>query len=198
MFGRTPIDHEALKKDMDLFFATSHPNRDYLRLIYYWILVREGKSNDAKRLLKDRWNNIQPNSWPVRLRPERGDYIAVWQEKLIGYYLGKVGKEEFSEVIEDVQQFEASPFNNAEISWKGFLCEWYFYDALFQSLVDDPTTRRSRLLERLKKAVDTKQVMFNEYSVAQELIRRINQGEDFTLQPIVRGQIDDLASQPKK
>ena len=95
-------------------------------------------------------------------------------------------------------QFKASPFNHAERSCKGFLLDWYFYDALFQSVIGDPTTRRSRLLEGLKKAVDTKQMTIHEFIMAQDLINRMDAGEDFMLQPIARGQIDNLASQPKK
>ena len=55
MFGREPIDARALKKDMDDFLASSHSRRDYVRLIYYWTLMHEGKSYDAEKLLKDRW-----------------------------------------------------------------------------------------------------------------------------------------------
>lgn len=200
MFGRKTNDAEALealKKDMDEFLSTSHGFRDYLRLIYYWTLMREGKSDDARKLLEDRWQEIKPSSWKVRLEPERGDYMTVWREKLVGYYLGKVPEKEISDIVEDAARFEASPFNKAEMSRKGFLCEWYLYDALLQSLAGDPNTRRDRLLERLMKAVNTKQVAFHEYGVAKALLKRIDEGEDFTLQAPAGARLDKVASQPE-
>ena len=106
--------------------------------------------------------------------------MAVWREKLIGYYVGKLSENEISGTIEDVNRFAASPLARAEMPRGGFLCEWYFYDALLQSLIGDPITRRSRMLERLKKVLDTNERGFLEYNFAQDFIKRIGRGEDLT------------------
>ena len=148
--------------------------------------MRERKSGEAKKLIEERGDKISPKTWEVRLTAERGDYMAVWREKLISYYLGKLPEKDIkdiSDTLEDADRFSASPLAKAEMSRSGFLCEWRFYDALLQSVPDDPTTRRTRMLERLRKVIETKEFTFWEYAVARDLIRRMDQGEDFTLGP---------------
>lgn len=185
MFSPNPIKAEALEMDVNAYLKSSHQNRDYVRLIYYWTLMRDGKTDKAKKLLEDRWKEIEQDRpyWQDRLRPERGDYLPVWREKLIGYYQGHVTEEQFSDLMENQSKFEASPFNKSAQSRQGYLCEWYFYNALFQSLNGDPNSMGSRLSDLLTKAVNTKQVAFIEYSLAKNLIGRIKASENLTLSP---------------
>lgn len=179
MFAPSPIDSNALKTDFNEFYKTSHDYRDYLRLAEYWTFVRMGQTEEATNRLGMRWNEINPSSWPIRLQPERGDYMSVWREKLIGFYMDKVTEEEIFDLLENAENFDSSPFANAEISRQGFLCEWYFYNALYH-WIRDQDNRAFR--NRLAKVISTDRREFHEYSIAKSLINRIDSGENFSLE----------------
>ncbi len=183
MIAGNQNNRETIENDVTEFLDTSHDYTDYIRLIFYWKLMRDGESGQAKEILEKRWDEIKPSKWEDFLLDPSAT-MRVWREKLIGYYLGKVSEAEISNVIQDPKLFQASPFNNAEQSREGFLCEWYFYDGLWQSVNDDPATRGSRLSERLTKAVATNQLVFLENIIARDMLKRMDAGEVFTLQEL--------------
>jgi hypothetical protein len=186
-FAEDPSAAVGLEKDVDEFLMTPNPARDYVRLVYYWHLMRKGDETGAAKLLQRRWSEINPSdlaeppSWKPRLTAERGDYMTVWQEMLVGYFLGKVSQHQVTaDLLETPRNFETSPFGRAPESRQGFLTEWYFYDALLQSVTGDRSSRVDRFRSGLKQAINTKQFAFNEYCFAKALLSRIEQGEDQT------------------
>jgi hypothetical protein len=187
IFVEDPSAAAGLQKDVDEFLMTSHEYRDYIRLIYYWRLMSKGDEDGAAKLLQRRWSEINPSglaeppSWKPRLTAERGDYLAVWQEMLIGYFLGKLSQQQVTaDLLETSRNFETSPFGRSAESYQGFLTEWYFYDALLQSVTGDRTSRVDRFRSGLEKAINMKQLALNEYSFAKSLLGRVKRGEDLT------------------
>jgi hypothetical protein len=188
-FVEDPSAAVGLEKDVDEFLKTSNEARDYLRLIYYWHLMRKGDENGAAKLLQRRWSEINPSdlaeppSWKLRLTAERGDYLTVWQEMLVGHFLGKVSQHQvMADLLETSRNFENSAFRRSAESRQGFLTEWYFYDALLQSVTGDRSSRVDRLRSGLEEAINKKQFAFNEYSFAKALLSRLERGEDLTRQ----------------
>jgi hypothetical protein len=49
----------------------THECGDYMRLMLYWRLARQGKIDQAQAYLDERWRDINIVSWPERLA--RGD-----------------------------------------------------------------------------------------------------------------------------
>jgi len=189
IFVKHPSAAAGLEKDVDDFLKTAHEYRDYVRLIYYWHLMRKGDENGAAKLLQGRWSEINPSdlaeppSWKARLTAERGDYVTVWQEMLVGYFLGKVPQHRvMADLLETSRNFETSPFARSAESRQGFLTEWHFYDALLQSVTGDRSSRVHRFRSGLEEAINTKQFALNEYSFAKALLNRIERGEDLTRQ----------------
>lgn len=181
MLSQKPIDLDKLDNDIKQFNATSHQYRDYIRLLNYWTLVRMEKHDEAKNILIERWHDIDPSSWQVRLLPDRGDYMSVWREMLIGYFIDKVTEQDFADLLEGFEiqgDFNSSPLANAEQSRQGFLCEWFFYKALRQWTFDFDN---QKLETSLNKVIDTGQIALLEYSMAKDLIKRIDNGENFKI-----------------
>jgi hypothetical protein len=189
IFADTPSAAIGLETDVDDFLRTSDGYRDYVRLLYFWHLMRNGNEVEAAKLLRSRWMEInpadlpEPPSWKLRLQAERGDYLAVWQEMLVGYFLGKVSQQRMTAGLLDTSRnFDDSAFGRSSESRQGFLTEWYFYDALLQSVTGDRSRRVDRFRSGLEKAVNMKQFGFSEYKFAKSLLSRIERGEDLTRQ----------------
>jgi hypothetical protein len=151
------------------FLATTHDSRDYIRLMLYWHLGRRGKVDVAKAYLDERWRGIDKDSWRTRL--EQGD-AQVWRERLIGYYLGNVTPEEFFAPLRSREAFEASGLNRIGLSYDEIRCEGYFYDALFQAVTGDATTRSARFVKSIQEVLETRAGHYYEYLMARYLRSR--------------------------
>jgi tetratricopeptide (TPR) repeat protein len=154
----------------DRFFQTNHPNRDYVRMMLYWRLRCAGNDRQAQQLLEERWTNIteslKDSSWEQRASQEGA---TVWREKLIGYYLGKVSRDEIFGPLLDEKKFEASLFRSSGEPLSGLRCEAHFYDALLQGVTGKPQDRDPRQLNQLKKAIASEHVLYYEYQMARYL-----------------------------
>ena len=142
---------------------------DYIRLMLYWYLGRRGKVDLAKAYLDEGWRGIDKDSWPARLA--QGD-TQVWRERLIGYYLGNVTREEFFAPLRSREAFEASGFNRIGQSYDEIRCEAYFYDALFQAVTGDAATRSARFAKSIQEVLETHAGNYYEYQMARYLRSR--------------------------
>jgi hypothetical protein len=167
-----------------------NPVADYMRLLLYLALKREGRDEAAHQELSKRWAEIAPNKekWSERLR--QGDTTA-WQEMLIGYFLATdrfyqgdmtawqemvagsflaaVPRDQVFARITDPEWFAASPLAAAD-SRSGYLGD-YFYDGQLQSVTGDSLTRRDRKIQSLRQAVASGGVLTNEYIMARYQLR---------------------------
>ena len=64
---------------------------------------------------------------------------------LIGYYLGKVPRDQVFGPLSDDETFKGSPFANIRLSRLGMLCEAHFYDALLNHAAGSPAKMRAAL-----------------------------------------------------
>ena len=157
----------------NFIFRTDHPYRDYIRMMLYWALCAEGEEGEtgkAKGLLSERWKTIYPGKWADRLKD--GD-TAVWREKLVGLYLGKVDIKEIFGPLENREAYERSQFGKMGLPYSEACSEAYFYDALLQGISGDPATRKERQLERLQKVLDKQCYPSYEYHMARYLVSRL-------------------------
>ena len=152
------------------FFITDHPYRDYIRLILYWHLSKQGKLDQARAYLNERWKSIDRLTWPKRLK--QGDTSA-WRERLIAYYLGELSQGELMAPLEDKKTFEKSALSALGaygLSFQGLRAEANFYDALLQQITGDLATRKSRYIDGLRKTMDLSNAAFYEYLMASYLL----------------------------
>jgi len=149
--------------------ATKHEYRDYIRLMLYWHLGRRGKIDLARAYLEERWRGIDKDSWPARV--EQGDQ-DVWRERLIGYYVGNVTRDEIFAPLRSREAFEASGFNRIGETYDEMRCEAYFYDALLQAVTGDAATRSARFAKSIQEVLETRAGHFYEYQMARYLRSR--------------------------
>ena len=147
-------------------YSTQHEYGDYIRMMLYWMLRRNGNEAAAQQYIDERWMSIHPSEWGERV--EQGD-IAVWREMLIGRY------EQYNQIdvlstLSDKSTYESSVLSQLGTSYEGLYCEGYFYDALFQSVNGNPTTRRERFRNSLMKALSTNHFSYIEYHMAKYLM----------------------------
>jgi hypothetical protein len=150
------------------FLATSHEYRDYIRLMFYWYLARNGKIDQAKGYLDERWRGIDPASWPARLAD--GDR-QVWSERLIGYFLGNVKPNEIFAPLRSREAFESSGLSRIG-SYDDIRCEAYFYDALLQEVTGESATRSTRYAQALGRVLEVGHGDQYEYLMARYLRSR--------------------------
>jgi hypothetical protein len=151
------------------FLATNNEAADYIRLMLYWHLGRRGNVDVARAYLDERWRSIDKDSWPARLA--QGD-TQVWRERLIGYYLGNVTREEFFAPLRSREAFEASGLNRIGLSYDEIRCEAYFYDALLQAVTGDAATRSARFTKSIREVLETRAGHSYEYLMARYLRSR--------------------------
>jgi Novel STAND NTPase 1 len=164
MMDRPEAEHAARK-----FLAAKPEGGDYMRLMLYWHLGRRGKVDLAKAYLDERWRGIDRDSWRTRL--EQGDQ-EVWGERLIGYYLGNVTREEILAPLRSREAFEASGLNRIGQSYDEIRCEAYFYDALFQAVTGDAATRSARFVKSIQEVLETRAGHYYEHLMARYLRSR--------------------------
>jgi hypothetical protein len=164
VMDRPEAEHAARK-----FLATTHESRDYIRLMLYWHLGRRGKVDVAKAYLDERWRGIDKDSWGTRL--EQGDQ-EVWRERLIGYYLGNVTREEILAPLRSREAFEASGLNRIGQNYDDIRCEAYFYDALLQAVTGEPATRSARFTQAIQRVLEVGHGDIYEYLMARYLRSR--------------------------
>jgi len=151
------------------YLNTSYDDRDCVRMMLYWALCKHHREDEAKDLLLERWQMIQSPGWSVRL--EQGDK-EVWGEMLIGYYAGKITREEIFGPLEDRETFEKSKLAMIGKSFLEIRID-YFYDALFQEVSGNSTDRKKRALESLEKVATAQQPTYLEYHMARYLIKQL-------------------------
>jgi hypothetical protein len=158
------------------YLGTTHEYRDYVVMLSYWALRKEGRDREAANLLERRWGEIQGEgarpdySWEKRLAS--GD-IGVWREMLVGYYLGEVDKAKIFGSLTDAATFSRSDLAKLELPLSGMRCEAYFYDALLQSVTGEPGTRLGRYEASLLKVLDSGHRGFFEYQMAAYLLDQL-------------------------
>ena len=155
------------------FLATQHPYVNNIRLMIYWHLARQGKVDQAKAYLNDRWKRVDRSSWPERLN--QGD-PEVWRERLVGYYLGLVSRDEIFDPLKNEEAFKASGLSNIGVyglSLGGMRAEAHFYDALLQEVTGERATRATRFRQALGDVLEVGQGDEYEYAMAQYLHHRI-------------------------
>ncbi|HVI65000.1 MAG TPA: hypothetical protein VM910_20805 [Bradyrhizobium sp.] len=154
---------EAEQPAREFLLTTKHQYRDYIRLMLYWYLARQGKPDQAKAYLDERWRGVNPASWPARLA--QGD-TQVWRERLIGYYRGSVPRDEFFAPLRSREAFEASGLNRIGMEYDDIYCEAYFYDALLQAVTGDPATRSARFAKSIQDVLEKGRGDYFEYTMA--------------------------------
>jgi hypothetical protein len=155
------------------YLNASYDDRDYIRMMLYWALCKQGREADAKELLAERWPEIKPSDWTERL--EQGDK-SVRGEMLLAYYAGKIGREEVFGPLEDRKVFEKSNLTKIGETFLGFQCD-YFYDALLQEVSGNPDDRPKRAIKSLEKVVAVQQPTYFEYHMARYLVGKLRSPE---------------------
>jgi hypothetical protein len=97
----------------------------------------------------------------------------VLREKLIGYYLNEVPREEIFKPLEDEESFKDSPLSHIARSPTSLRCEAFFYDALLQGATGDVETRKARQVESLQRVTATHSYNYFEYQMARFLLARL-------------------------
>ena len=154
---------DAEQAAREYLLTTKHDYRDYIRLMLYWYLARRGKLDQAKAYLEERWRGINPASWPARLG--QGD-TQVWRERLIGYYLGSVPRDEIFTPLRSPEAFEASGLSRIGLEYEDMYCEAYFYHALLQAVTGDPATRSARFAQAIQDVLEKGRGNYFEYLMA--------------------------------
>lgn len=138
-------------------------------MVLYWYLARQGKLDQAKAYLDERWRDIDPASWPARLA--RGD-PQVWREQLIGYYLGQVSRDDIFAPLRSRAAFDSSALSHIGVyglTFDGMRCEAAFYDALLQNVTGDPASRSARFAQALGQVLEVGRGNMYEYLMARYL-----------------------------
>jgi DNA-binding transcriptional MerR regulator len=151
------------------FFATTHILRDHIHLMLYWHLARQGKVDLAKTYLERRWRGIDRDSWRARLA--QGN-VQVWRERLIGYYLGSVKRDEIFAPLRSREAFASSELSRIGMSYEDIYSEAHFYDALLQAVTDDPATRSARFTQAIQRVLEVGHGGIYEYLMARYLRSR--------------------------
>jgi hypothetical protein len=151
------------------FLATTHGSRDYIRLMLYWHLARNGKIEQAKAYLDERWRGIDKDSWRMRLA--QGN-VQVWRERLIGYYLGNVKRDDILAPLRSREAFQSSELSRIGMSYEDIYCEAHFYDALLQAVTGDPATRSARFTQAIQRVLEVGHGAIYEYLMARYLRSR--------------------------
>ncbi len=118
---------------------------------------------EAREVIERHWVRARPGSWGARLR--QGDQTA-WSEMLIGYYLGKVQRQQIFGDLEDEQRFAASDLRHVPMARRSMLCEAYFYEALLA----ETNGNREQMHSSLEKTLQTDARDYPEYTMAQFLL----------------------------
>jgi hypothetical protein len=163
---------DIIKKYLD----TNDDNRDFLRLLLYWSLMRDGFTVEANKMLAERWAEIrkqksdwdQNSDWDTRLA--LGD-DTVRAEMLIGYYLGKVKKEHIFDSVKSMDDFNKSQLAQLGSTLPMVRCDAYFYGGLLEEVTGEEKTRRDRRIESMTKVTDAGCYDTFEYYMAQYLSR---------------------------
>jgi lipoprotein NlpI len=96
----------------------------------------------------------------------------VWRERLIGYYLGNVTREEILAPLRSREAFEASGLNRIGQNYDDIRCEAYFYDALLQEITGEPATRSARFTQAIQRVLEVGHGDIYEYLMARYLRSR--------------------------
>jgi hypothetical protein len=147
-----------------------HEYESYIRLLLYVTLKREGRNEEAKKVLTERRSEVDPATRVERLRD--GD-IAPWRDMLVHYYLGELKLDELRNLIGDPAKFEQSPLAGTEQSAAEFLAELFFYDALLQSVTGDSQTQSQRERDSLHQVVASNGVSTYEFVMAGYMLRSL-------------------------
>lgn len=145
------------------FMATNHPYVGYLTMMLYARLAGAEKE-EARQLLEQRWAGIESNTWSKRCR---GGDANVWQEMLIGYYMGLVSSEAIFGVLEDGTRYQRSELRYLPLCRKSMLCEAYFYDAMLARARGDMAEMR----KQLEHVLDTGKSNYLEFKMAKYLLK---------------------------
>jgi hypothetical protein len=145
------------------FLETDHPNVPYIALMLYARLAGEERRDEARDLLDQRWQRIDPETWAQRLR---GGDLSAWREMLIRYYLNKFPRDHLLRPLMDDAEFSKTDLQFLPITRRGMLCEALFYDALLAETTGD----RDRRVESLRLVLATNRRDYFEYKMAQFLL----------------------------
>ena len=163
------VDGEMLRISRDFLYGP-HQYRDYLLMTLHW---NQGATDETRALLAKRWGAIDPKTWDARLA--RGD-VSAWRERLIGYFLGKLGREELFRDLpenEDQAAFDRGSLARLGEGYRSLLSEAYFYEALRQASDGEAATRLERCLPALQRVVTIKQRSTWEFNMARYLLNRV-------------------------
>jgi len=162
---RSPTFESAARA---FLYEGQHEYQDYIRLMLAWVLRADGRHEDADQFLDERWKEINPGTWPVRL--EQGDR-GVWRERLIGYAAGHVDREDVVGPLKGTKEFARSDLSKLGFSLDEIRCEGFFYDALVQAETGDPKTAHARFVDSLKRAANAGVFSFYELHMARYLLK---------------------------
>ncbi|MFO0829448.1 MAG: hypothetical protein U0572_15025 [Phycisphaerales bacterium] len=120
---------------------------------------------DAREVLERLWRETEAgrSMWSDRMRV--GDQ-RVWSEKLVGYYLDKLSRDDVFGDIEDPARYAESPVRFMPQPREALLCESYFYDALHALAQGDQT----RMRDDLQRVLATGFRLYLEYDLARYLL----------------------------
>ncbi|SMO66231.1 hypothetical protein SAMN06265379_104172 [Saccharicrinis carchari] len=144
------------------FIEEDHDYKDYILMLRYFHLMKNGKKEEAENKLNHRWASIDRTTWSNRLMDND---FKVFREMLIGYYLGHVDDKTLLEPLAKETAFEKHGFSNIS-SYQSLRCEAFFYAALYKYANGDIKACR----EYLDTVLSTKIGSFYEYHMAANLL----------------------------
>jgi hypothetical protein len=144
------------------FLATRHRYVPYIAMMLSTRMTGKGQK-EAREVIESHWARARSHTWQARLREEDE---TVWREMLIGYYVGKVRREEIFDYLEDEKRFAASELRHVPMPRVGMLCEAYFYDALLA----EASGNLGRMRASLEKVLSTNLPEYFEYAMAKFLL----------------------------
>ncbi len=158
------VPASALELKVRQVVANRHPYSDYMRLMLYVLKAREDEPA-ARQELEKRWVDIvkqketAAGTWNSRV--ERGEDVQVWQEMLVGYFLGHASREDLLAWAANPEHPDA--MTETPVEYRG---ELHFYDAQLQSVTGDQATRRERVMRSLNEVRSSGPFDLNEYRMA--------------------------------
>ncbi len=150
------------------FLETNHRYVPYIAMIMFGTKALDAE-DEAEQKLQQLWTTITPANWEARLKV--GD-PSVWQEMLIGYYLGEVERSRLFDPLETEPIFRASEFASLPLSRRGMLTEGLFYEALLLRSRGDMAATETNL----RRIRNLGYALYHEFAMAGYLLNEISNG----------------------
>lgn len=155
-----------------IYHPDEHEYKDYLRVMYSWRLYKDGRKDEADRILNERYERIQSETWNQRLA--EGD-PAPWREMLVAYFLNQPNAQHILGEVDTPEAFAKSPLRGSGLAFEALRTEGYFYAALREQVTGPENTREQRFTQRLRLVEATRFRSYYEYHMARYLLETKNE-----------------------